>query len=468
LISKTSAGCAHAAAARCNRLHSRKRLSLAKEWARRLIELFRSTFPLLFEHPSVALIATMSYAAQREKLVKLMEKEVEADGGGAAAPYRAPRATRVKNKQPAPVQISAEQIIREANERQDVAAKAPTQRITDPEELAEYRLTRRKEFEDMVRRARFSINVWVKYAQWEESQFELERARSIWERALNIEPRNLNLWLKLAEMEMRHRNINRARNVWDRAVQLLPRHDQLWYKYAYMEEQLGNYAGCRQVFERWMQWEPPMQAWQTYVNFEMRYNEKDRARSIYQRMVSVHPTVDAWLKYAKYEEKYGIVDSTREVYEAAVDRLEEHVVDEELFLAFARFETRSKEVERARAIYKYALDCIPKAQASTLYSAFVQFEKQHGDRKGVEDVIIAKRRFKYEGDIKADSLNYDVWFDYIRLEEAEGEVDRARELFERAIAQVPSSFRSLFQPPISAFFSCRTLWTHFFPGASQL
>ena len=250
------------------------------------------------------LVATMSYAAQREKLVKLMEKEVEGDGGGAAAPYRAPRATRVKNKQPAPVQISAEQIIREANERQDVAAKAPTQRITDPEELAEYRLTRRKEFEDMVRRARFSINVWVKYAQWEESQFELERARSVWERALNIEPRNLNLWLKLAEMEMRHRNINRARNVWDRAVQLLPRHDQLWYKYAYMEEQLGNYAGCRQVFERWMQWEPPMQAWQTYVNFEMRYNEKDRARSIYQRMVSVHPTVDAWLKYAKYEEKY--------------------------------------------------------------------------------------------------------------------------------------------------------------------
>ena len=143
-----------------------------------------------------------------------------------------------------------------------------------------------------------------------------------------------------------------------------------------------------------------------------------------------------------------MVDSTREVYEAAVDRLEEHVVDEELFLHFARFETRAKEVERARAIYKYALDCIPKAQASTLYAAFVQFEKQHGDRKGVEDVIIAKRRFKYEDDIKADSLNYDVWFDYIRLEEAEGEMDRARELFERAIAQVPPAARAYRRPLI--------------------
>ena len=118
-------------------------------------------------------------------------------------------------------------------------------------------------------------------------------------------------------------------------------------------------------------------------------------------------------------------------------------------MAFARFETRAKEVERARAIYKYALDCIPKAQASTLYASFVQFEKQHGDRKGVEDVIIAKRRFKYEDDIKTDPLNYDVWFDYIRLEEAEGEVDRARELFERAIAQVTNVLLFLMRARLS-------------------
>lgn len=55
-----------------------------------------------------------------------------------------------------------------------------------------------------------------------------------------------------------------------------------------------------------------------------------------------------------------------------------------------------KEYDRARAIYKHALDHIPRGQASSLYSRFVAFEKQHGDRGGIEDVVLSKRRFQYE------------------------------------------------------------------------
>ena len=33
--------------------------------------------------------------------------------------------------------------------------------------------------------------------------------------------------------------------------------------------------------------------------------------------------------------------------------------------------------------------------------------------------------------------NYDTWFDYGKLEESTGDVDRVREVYERAIAQVP-------------------------------
>ena len=38
----------------------------------------------------------------------------------------------------------------------------------------------------------------------------------------------------------------------------------------------------------------------------------------------------------------------------------------------------------ARAIYRYALDHIPRAQADAVYQRFVAFEKQHGDREGIE------------------------------------------------------------------------------------
>lgn len=91
------------------------------------------------------------------------------------------------------------------------------------------------------------MSTWMKYAAFEESQSDFRRARSVWERALDVDPNNVSLWLRYSEMEMRNKFINHARNVWDRAVTHLPRVDQLWYKYAYMEEMLGNIAGARQV-----------------------------------------------------------------------------------------------------------------------------------------------------------------------------------------------------------------------------
>ena len=116
----------------------------------------------------------------------------------------------VKNKTPAPVQITAEQVLKEAREREDSRIlRPPKQKITDSDELAEYRLRRRKEFEDQIRGAKTNSQVWVRYADWEESQKDHDRARSVWERALEDESyRNHTLWLKYAEFEMRNKSVN--------------------------------------------------------------------------------------------------------------------------------------------------------------------------------------------------------------------------------------------------------------------
>ncbi|WCJ19059.1 Pre-mRNA-splicing factor CLF1 [Euphorbia peplus] len=254
---------------------------------------------------------------------------------------------RVKKKTAAPVQITAEQILRE---RHEAEIRPPNQKITDSTELADYRLRKRKEFENLIGRVGWNISVWINYAQWEESQKDLTRARSVWERALELHYRNHTLWLKYAEFEMKNKFINHARIVWDRAVTLLPRVDQLWYKYIHMEEMLGNVAGARHVFERWMAWEPDL----SYIKFELRYNE-------FERFVHCHPKVSACIRYAKFEMKNG----------------------------------------------------------------------------GIEDAIVGKRRFQYEDQVRKNPLNYDGWFDYIRLEESVGNKARIREVYQRAIANLP-------------------------------
>eukprot|EP01114_Cavostelium_apophysatum_P019713 TRINITY_DN6425_c0_g2_i1.p1 TRINITY_DN6425_c0_g2~~TRINITY_DN6425_c0_g2_i1.p1 ORF type:complete len:676 (+),score=218.34 TRINITY_DN6425_c0_g2_i1:62-2089(+) len=357
--------------------------------------------------------------------------------GKGAGRGRGQRTMGVKNKAPAPLQITAEQILREAMERQEFATKPPKQSIADSEELEEFQVRKRKGFEDAIRRNRGNIGAWLRYADFEVSQRDFERARSVFERAIDVDYRATAIWLRYAEMEMKHKHLNAARNIWDRAVVLLPRVDQFWLKYSHFEYMVGNYTGARQIFERWMEWQPEVHAWQAYIRFELRCGEIERARQVYKRFVEVDGSVKAWLRWAKFEGKHGNRENVRAVYEQAIEVLGEDANDEKFFISFAKFEEGIKEVERARAIYKYALDHIPKKDAQELYKLWISFEKKHGDRIGIEDVIIGKRRFQYEEQIKQQANNYDTWFDYVRLEETYGDIEKTRDVYERAIANLP-------------------------------
>lgn len=373
-------------------------------------------------------------------------------------------APRIKNRAPAPIQISAEQLLREAQERQEAPAAAPAQKIEDYEELEEYRGRRRADFEDRLRRTRTNMSTWIKYAAWEASQGEMDRCRSVYERALDVDPHHLPIWLRYTEQELKMRNVQHARNLYDRAVSILPRIDQLWYKYVHLEELLGNVSGTRQVFERWMAWEPEEKAWHAYINLEVRYSELDRASSIWERAVTCHPTPKQWIRWAKFEEDRGDLEKARMVFQMALDYIgeDEDAMEkaQSVFTAFAKMETRLKEYERARVIYKYALERLPRSKSEGIYSSYTRFEKQFGTMSSVEDTVIGKRRIQYEEELSAaegsssSTTDYDTWFDYSRLEEdayralsasggsqdqLEQATKRVREVYERAIAQVPAS-----------------------------
>ena len=348
------------------------------------------------------------------------------------------RNLQVKNRAPAPIQITAEQLLREAKERGlEDAPKAPRQYIADNEELQLYRQNKRKDFEDQIRRQRQHIGTWCKYALWEASQKEFERARSVFERGLDVDYRNQTIWFKYAEMEMKNKFINHARNVWDRAVALHPRVDNFWYKYTYMEELVGQIEAARQVFERWMKWEPDDMAWSAYVKFECRQNEIGRARGLMERYVTCHPTSRAYLKYARWEERQQEKAFARVIYERALIEIPESERTDGLMTAFARFEERCKEFDRARAIYRFALEATNREESPELFAEYSSFEKRHGDRKGIEDVVVAKKRNEYEAILADDSYHYDTWFDYVRLEESEGDHRKIRDIYERSVANAP-------------------------------
>ena len=380
---------------------------------------------------------------------------------------------RVKNRAPAPIQISAEQILREAAERQEQHVLDPIVKIHDAEEYQSHLRDRRKHFEDNIRYRREHIGNWVKYARFEEDNREYERARSVFERALEVDVRNPELWLRYAELEMRNEFVNRARNVLDRAVQLLPRVDFLWYKYAYMEEMVGDVPKCRTVFERWMEWMPDDNAWMSYARFEARGGHMDRAKDIMRRYANSYPSSRSFMRFAKWAEyEAKDIDLARTVYESSLVELEpEESRQARVFGRFAAFEERQGEYDRARVIYKHAaklfnlgrepkkgmegweeIDDVPqweRDKRNELYRAYIAFEKKRGDKAGIEDIVLAGQRAEYERRVSADPTDYDAWFEYARMEEDDqagrggvgggGATTKVREIYERAISNVPPS-----------------------------
>lgn len=378
-----------------------------------------------------------------------------------------------KNKAAASIQITAEQLLREAKEREmELIPPPPVQKIQDQEELDDFLRRKRQEFENIIRKNRTTLTAYFKYAAWEDNRGNCDRARSIYERALDVNPRDIQLWLRYAEMEQKNRQTQHARNIFDRATTILPRADQFWYKYVYMEETLTNISGCRAVFERWMEWEPNEQAWAAYINFETRYTETERVRLIYERFIVCHPNWKNWQKYAKFEERQGLIENARHIYERSIEFFsagadedeEADMLDSNLLISFAQYEERQKEHERARVIYKYGLDTMLKGvqteeeknrlatedpKVKLLLDAYTRFEKQYGSRAKIESQITAKRKAEYENRVQKNSHDYDAWFDYVRLLEnqlpknedlaelVEDELEKVREVFERAVTNIP-------------------------------
>jgi hypothetical protein len=82
-----------------------------------------------------------------------------------ALPHALLRA-QVKNRAPAAIQITAEQLLLEAQSRIPQKSEAPKQVIASVDELDEFRMRKRKEFEDAIRRCVCVLSNVYMCMQW--------------------------------------------------------------------------------------------------------------------------------------------------------------------------------------------------------------------------------------------------------------------------------------------------------------
>ncbi|GAU29351.1 hypothetical protein TSUD_31580 [Trifolium subterraneum] len=117
----------------------------------------------------------------------------------------------------------------------------------------------------------------------------------------------------------------------------------------------------------------------------------------------------------------------------------EHIIHEARQLHEADVRKQKKTTFPNR-VQKRAPDHVSKGRRDNeedLYWRFLSFQKQYGDKKGIEYAITWRKRFEYEDEVKKNPFNYDSWFDYVRLEESVGNKERVREIYNRAVINVP-------------------------------
>ncbi|KAG5421427.1 CLF1 [Candida metapsilosis] len=323
----------------------------------------------------------------------------------------------------------------------------PKQTIQDLEELYLNQQTKRKEFEQQLNKNRLNYGQWLRYARWElDHNHDFARARSIMERALDVNIEHVPFWTSYIQFELIHRNVNHARNLLERATKILPKVNKLWFLYVQTEEMLKNYSMVRQIFERWLAWHPDEGAWDAYIYFEKRYDEVDNVRSLYQRYIREFPRGEVWLKWVNYElqNNRNDVEHIRAVFESAVDWLLEKNVDEkfpEIVGKWLNWEVECMEYDRVNGMRKLLLDeskfAFSTSIRSALYDAVSDTEKIIGDKCAIEDSITLKRKLKFKLDIEQNRTNYDSWWSYIDMIEKDHDKYQIRQAFKEACSCVP-------------------------------
>lgn len=295
--------------------------------------------------------------------------------------------------------------------------------VIDLEELKDYQLRKRTEYESYLKRNRLDIGQWIRYALFEIEQHDMRRARSIFERALLVDISCVPLWIRYIDCELKYKYVNHARNILERAVSTLPRVDKLWYKYLFVEESLENWNIVRSLYNRWVSLEPNFNAWDSYIDFEIRQNQMNNVRNIYSRYVNIFPeTTQVWFKWLKFESIYGSNSTIRKVYSIAVDTLishektlsnipdfQENLI--ELIISFANWEAFIQETERAKAIFSLAIEKWPNN--TTLNKSYLDLKKRYGDSQTIDEGILVKRKSHYEKLLSERKKDYDTWWIYL-------------------------------------------------------
>lgn len=249
------------------------------------------------------------------------------------------------------------------------------------------------EFEKLIRNSPNSSFVWIKYMEFILSRQEVEKARSIAERALrtiNIreESEKLNIWLAYFNLENEHGNPPEEAvvKIFQRALQYCdPKKVHLALLGMY--ERSSQHKLADELLDKMVKkFKHSCKVWLRRIQRLLKQNQDGVQSLVNRALLSLprHKHIKFISQTAILEFKCGVPDRGRSMFEGM---LREYPKRTDLWSIYLDQEIRLGDVDVIRSLFERAISLsLPPKKMKFLFKKYLEFEKPLGDEERIESV----------------------------------------------------------------------------------
>jgi len=286
------------------------------------------------------------------------------------------------------------------------------------------------------------------YTAWAAMEYkkasDVRRARELFEKALDVDPKCSAAWLQLGCMEADKENWERAQECFESALKNDRRNARILQAYAIMETKRpdGSSRTAIELFERALKVKPrDAGVLQAYALYVAKLGDIDTARDLLHRGTTVNKRhAPVWQAWGVLETRYGDADDARDIFQQGIWACAQSSGGQSggrrcarLWQAWGVLESREGHFAAARRCFGRALDADNFNVAAV--TAWTQMEEELGNIRDAR--MIFERALKQFTTMSDDKIA--LYRSYELMEQRAGNDKASQNVYQRSIRESMST-----------------------------
>uniref|UniRef100_A0A0P6D669 Programmed cell death protein pre-rrna processing protein rrp5 n=1 Tax=Daphnia magna TaxID=35525 RepID=A0A0P6D669_9CRUS len=241
------------------------------------------------------------------------------------------------------------------------------------------------DFDRMVLSSPNSSILWVQYMAFHLENAEIEKARTVAQRALKImsfreEQEKFNVWIAWLNLEHMYGTTEGYESTFQEAI----RYNEPFKVYRQMAlnfEQSGKFDEAEALYTTMLKkYKQDKSVWMNACLFYVRNSKLDTARGVFQRALTIlnkKEHIDLISRFGQLEMKFGQLGRGKTLFDTLLMSYPKRT---DLWLVYIDTLTKVGDVESARQVLERCITLqLPAKKMKTIFQKFLEFETHHGD-----------------------------------------------------------------------------------------